>query len=68
METKEQRIVLDKDDLFFSVTPLTTKHNEIYHYVWWYLKDKPQNKLRQLCVTQKDVEALLARVVAEMRS
>jgi hypothetical protein len=64
----EKRIVLDKDDLFFSVTPITTKHNETYHYVWWYLKQHPETKMRKLCITQKDVEALLAEVVAKMRS
>lgn len=67
METKEQRIVLDKDDLFFSVTPITTKHNEMYHYVWWYLKQNPETKLRKLCVTQKDVESVLAEIMVLLR-
>ena len=61
-------IVLDKRDLFMSITPFRMTNGHEYHYVWWYLKNNPNIKFRKCCVDREQVDTLLKDIVIDIQS
>ncbi len=66
--TVEKNIILDKRDLYMSITPVTMKSGETYHYVWWYFKNEINKKFRKLCVEREEVDNLLKDLVIQIRA
>ena len=64
----EKNIILDKRDLYMSITPVTVRKDEIYHYVWWYFKNETEKKYRKLCVERDEVDNLLKDLVIQIRA
>lgn len=64
----QNNIVLDKRDLFMSITPFKMKNGDEYHYIWWYIKNTPTIKFRKCCVDREEVDNLLKGIVAEIQA
>ena len=64
----QDNIILDKRDLFMSITPFTMGNGHEYHYVWWYIKKTPDKKFRKFCVDREEVDTLLKNIVIDIQA